>query len=295
MQQFSMTNSNDTGSLNRRCGGARGFMALVLLGSALALGGCSYWSKDDNALAFQEVPAEKLFAEAQLALDNGELADASKKFEEVERQHPYSPLARKAIVLSAYCYYETKDYVQAVEAGKRYITLHPTGEEADYAQYLIGISYYDQIVDVTRDQSAARNAFDALNEVVRRYPDSKYARAAQRKMDEARAQLAGKEMEIGRYYLTRNNYVAALNRFKAVVTDYQTTVHVEEALMRLTETYMAMGITSEAQNAAAILGHNYPTSQWYKDAYKLLQSGGLEPRGDAQSWLSKIWKATTGT
>lgn len=269
-------------------------LAASLVLAAAGLGGCSYFSKDEDPLAFQEEPADKLFGEAQTLLNNREWSEAAKKFEEVDRQHPYSPLARRSIVLSAYCYYQRREYDEAIAAGKRYITLHPTGEEADYAQYLVAISYYDQIPDVLRDQTKTQAALDALNEVVRRYPESQYARAASNKVEEARAQLAGKEMEVGRYYLKRQNYIAALNRFKTVVEQHQTTAHVEEALARLTETYLAMGIASEAQTAAAILGHNYPSSQWYKDSYALLQSNGLEPREDKGSWLSRVWKSTVG-
>ena len=203
---------------------------------------------------------------------------ASKKFEEVDRQHPYSEWARKSLIMSAYSYYQAGYYDSCVTAAKRYIALHPGSSDAAYAQYLIGASYYDQIPDITRDQGRTEKALAALDEVIRKYPTSEYANSAKEKLEVARDQLAGKEMQVGRYYLEKRNYTGAINRFKVVVTQYQTTRHVEEALARLTEAYMAMGIVGEAQTAAAVLGHNFPDSQWYKDAYELVKSGGLEPQ-----------------
>src|SRR3989440_2165539 len=188
--------------------------------------------------------------------------------------------------MSAFAYYESGDYDDSVTAAKRYVTLHPGSSDAAYAQYLIGISYFDQIPDVTRDQTRTDRAVSALDEVVRKYPTTEYAIAAKKRIDIARDQLAGKEMQIGRYYMERHNYTGAINRFKVVVTQYQTTRHVEEALMRLTEAYMALGIGPEAQTAAAVLGHNFPDSRWYKDAYTIVRSGGLEPAENEGSWIS---------
>lgn len=264
--------------------------ALVSL-AALGLGACS---SDDSELAFTEEPIAELYNEALNLLGEGDYAGAAKKFEDVERQHPYSVWARKAIVMSAFAYYQRREYDKTIQAGKRYLTLHPGSRDAPYAQYLIAQSYYDQIPDVTRDQSRTESALAALREVVRRYPETDYARDSRRKLREATDQLAGKQMEIGRYYLKQKSYVAALNRFKTVVKGYQTSSHIEEALMRLTEAYMAMGITSEAQTATAILGHNYPSSEWYKDAYVLLQRGGLEPREHKDSWMASVWKRARG-
>src|SRR2546421_5212022 len=192
--------------------------------------------------------------------------------------------------MSAFAYYESGDYDDSVTAAKRYVTLHPGSSDAAYAQYLIGISYFDQIPDVTRDQTRTDRAVSALDEVVRKYPTTEYAIAAKKRIDIARDQLAGKEMQIGRYYMERHNYTGAINRFKVVVTQYQTTRHVEEALMRLTEAYMALGIVPEAQTAAAVLGHNFPDSPWYKDAYGLVRGGGLEPYEDQGSWISKAFR-----
>jgi len=269
--------------------------ALLILCAGLIVFTAACSGNDDKFLVEEEVPLGPVYNEALLLLDEGKFKEAARKFDEVDRQHPYSQWARKAMIMSAYARYRARDYEEAIQSSKRYLALHPGSEDAAYAQFLIAQSYYEQIPDVTRDQTLTERALEAFREVSRRYPESKYARDSQTKLSEARNQLAGKEMEVGRYYLKRANYVAALNRFKKVVTDYQTTSHVEEALMRLTETYMAMGIASEAQTAAAILGHNYPESEWYKDAHALLQSGGLEPREDKKSFLSRTWKIVSGS
>ena len=182
-----------------------------------------------------------------------------------------------------------------VNSAKRYVTLHPGSPDAAYAQYLIGASYYDQILDVTRDQARTDKAIDALEEVVRKYPNSEYAIQAKKKIEIARDQLAGKEMEVGRYYLEHRDFIGAINRFKVVVTQYQTTRHVEEALVRLTESYVALGITDEAQTAAAVLGHNFPDSPWYKDAYNLVKKAGQEPNENKQSWISRAFSSPSAT
>jgi outer membrane protein assembly factor BamD len=225
-----------------------------------------------------------------------------KKFEEVERQHPYSEWARKALVMSAYSNYQAKEYEEAIAAAKRYVTLHPGSPDAAYAQYIIGSAYYDQIPDVTRDQARTEKAIEALDEVARKYPNTEYAISAKRKLDVARDQLAAREMMVGRYQMERRDFGGAINRFKVVVTQYQTTRHVEEALMRLTEAYMSIGVAAEAQTAAAVLGHNFPDSSWYQDAYKLVKSGGLEPAENKGSWISRAFsklspsaKVTTGS
>lgn len=269
---------------------------MVLL--AMSLAGCSnfggfsglesiFGKKDLPA----DQPADRLYNEGLYTLNVQENPkEAAKKFEEVDRQHPYSDWARKALLMSAYAFYSAGDYEQCVGAAKRYITLHPGSPDAAYAHYLIGASYYDEIPDVTHDQARTQKALAALEEVVRKYPTSEYAENAKQKIQVARDQLAGKEMQIGRYYLNRKDYTGAINRFKIVVTKYQTTRHVEEALERLTEAYMALGIVSEAQTAAAVLGHNFPDSNWYKDAYTLVKSGGVEPREDTGSWISRAFK-----
>jgi outer membrane protein assembly factor BamD len=259
---------------------------LILAG--VTLGGCSLFDKD---VVLPEEPADKLYNEGLYLLNNKKNPkDAAKKFEEVDRQHPYSEWARKALIMSAYAYYESGNYDDCINSARRYVTLHPGSPDAAYAQFLIGSSYFDQIPEISRDQERAEKAVQTLDEVVRKYPNSEYAVAAKRKIEMARDQLAGKEMEIGRYNLTQHNYIGAINRFKIVVTRYQTTRHVEEALLRLTEAYMALGIIDEAQTSAAVLGHNFPDSRWYKDAYALMQSKGLEPSENKGSWISRAFK-----
>jgi len=266
---------------------------------AVPLGACSsasevwdsttkIFSKDDT---FVEEPAEKLYNQGLfLVNEKRDPKEAAKKFEEVDRQHPYSDLARKSLLMSAYAYYQANEYDSCIGAATRYVTLHPGSPDAAYAQYLIAASHYDQIPDVSRDQTRTEKAIAALEEVVRKYPTSEYAVSAKQKLEAARDQLAGREMSVGRQYLQKRNFTGAINRFKTVVTRYQTTRHVEEALARLTEAYMAIGIVSEAQTAAAVLGHNFPDSPWYQDAYNLVKSGGYEPSEDQASWLSKTFK-----
>ncbi len=285
-----MSDSVSAPSRRRRLAGA---LAVALL--VLPLGGCGsmnflnwFGNKDD---VLPDEPADRLYNEGLFLLnEKKEFTDAAKKFEEVDRQHPYSEWARKALLMSAFAYYEARDYENAISAAKRYVTLHPGSPDAAYAQYLIGASYFDQIPDISRDQSRTEKAIAALEEVARKYPDSEYVVTAKRKIDVARDQLAGKEMEVGRFYLKKKNFTGAINRFKVVVTQYQTTRHVEEALERLTECYMALGIVQEAQTAAAVLGHNFPDSPWYKNAYALVKSGGLEPSEHEGSWISKAFK-----
>ncbi|HVX99552.1 MAG TPA: outer membrane protein assembly factor BamD [Pseudorhodoplanes sp.] len=274
-------------SVRVRGGRLRGFAAAAMV--ALALGACSMFG--DKDVNIPDDPADKLYNEGLYLLQQKkDYKAAAKKFEEVDRQHPYSEWARRALLMSAYAYYEGRDYDETVNAAKRYVTLHPGSPDAAYAQYLIGSAYFDEIPDITRDQARTEKALAALDEVARKYPTTEYAASAKKKMEMARDNLAGKEMEIGRYYLKKKDYVGAINRFKVVVTKYQTTRHVEEALMRLTEAYMSLGIVQEAQTAAAVLGHNFPDSPWYKDAYNLVKGGGVAPSENEGSWISKAFK-----
>ena len=235
-------------------------------------------------------PIAELYNAGLKALREREYRTAVKKFSEVERQHPYSRWATKAILMQAYAQYQRNKYDEAIAAAKRFITLHPGHKDAPYAYYLIALSDYERINDVKRDPTAARKALAALEEVARRYPDTPYARDAKRKAVLARDHLAGKEMEVGRYYLERKNYLAAINRFKTVVKDFQTSTQTPEALYRLTEAYLALGVRSEAQTAAAVLGYNFPKSQWYKDAYSLLNDQGLSPSENKGSWISRAFR-----
>src|SRR3984885_7443900 len=262
-------------------------LALAVLTGPVS--GCAWFKKDEDYVP--EDPADKLYNEGLFLLNNKEqYEDAAKKFDEVDRQNPYSDWGRKALLMGAFSYYQAQKYDDCINAAKRYVTLHPGSSDAAYAQYLIGASYYDQILDVFHDQARTEKTINALEEVIRKYPDTEYAVNAKKKINLARDQLAGKEMELGRFYMKKRDFTGAINRFKVVVTQYQTTRHVEEALARLAEAYMAIGIVSEAQTAAAVLGHNFPDSPWYKDAYNLVKSGGTEPTEDPGSYISKAFK-----
>jgi outer membrane protein assembly factor BamD len=235
---------------------------------------------------YVEQPPEQLYNTAFNLMREGEYPKAARAFDEVERQHPYSPWATQAQLMAAYAYYREELYDDAIIALERFIELHPGHRSVAYAYYLRALSYYDQIVDVSRDQRNTELALESLTEVVNRFPNTDYARDAALKLDLARDHLAGKEMTIGRFYLQRGQYLAAINRFRRVVELYQTTTHVPEALHRLTESYLALGVRDEAQSAAAVLGYNYPGSDWYQDSYKLLESEDLKPEKNEASWLN---------
>lgn len=232
-------------------------------------------------------PVADLYNKGLDFMKSGSYEKAVKQFEEVERQHPYSSWATRATLMAAYAQYQRNAYSEAILAAQRFVTLHPGHRDAAYAYYLIALSYYEQIADVKRDQSVTQKALAALDEISRRYPNTTYAKDAAAKALLARDHLAGKEMEVGRYYLKQQAYVAAINRFEKVIKEYQTTSHTPEALYRLVEAYLAVGVASEAQTAAAVLGHNYPGSDWYKDAYGLLQGSGLQPQENKASWISQ--------
>jgi outer membrane protein assembly factor BamD len=268
--------------------------AIALAAMLASLAGCSslstlFGQSDDEV--YVEEPADKLYNEGLYLLnDKKDFKSAAKKFEEVDRQHPYSDWARKSLIMSAFAYYEDAEYDESISAAKRYVTLHPGSPDAAYAQFLIGSSYFDRIPDISRDQDRTEKAVAELQEVVRKFPNTEYAVSAKKKIDIARDQLAGKEVDIGRWYMQKRDFTGAINRFKVVVTRYQTTRHVEEALMRLTEAYMTLGIVDEAQTSAAVLGHNFPDSPWYQDAYNLVKARGLEPTENKNSWISRAFK-----
>ncbi len=267
---------------------ARAMAMLLLTASLGACSGLNLFGKEETA---PDEAADRLYNEGLYLLNvKHDSKEAAKKFEEVDRQHPYSEWARKSLLMTAYAYYQGNAYDECVGAAQRYITLHPGSADAAYAQYLIGASNFEEIPDITRDQARTEKALGALEEVIRKYPTSEYAVSAKQKIEVARDQLAGKEMEIGRYYLDKKDYTGSINRFKVVVTRYQTTRHVEEALMRLTESYMALGIVEEAQTAAAVLGHNFPDSPWYQHAYTLVKNGGGQPTENQGSWISKAFR-----
>jgi outer membrane protein assembly factor BamD len=238
----------------------------------------------------KEEPAELLFNDGLARLKDQNFEAASKKFQEVDKQYPYTVWSKRSLLLSAYANFENRAYDDAIQFGRRYVSLYPADKDAAYAQYIVGMSYFNQILDVTRDQERAQRALLAMDELINRYPQSEYVPDARQRVAIARDQLAGKEMDVGRYYLKQRNYPGAINRFREVIVRYQTTRHVEESLMRVTEAYMAMGIVPEAQTAAAVLGHNFPDSPWYKDAFKLLDGGGVAPRENQESWISRAFR-----
>ena len=244
-------------------------LALLAFGLCACAGGAD---EED----YVERPVGDLYNQALDTLLAGDPREAARGFEEVERQHPYSEWATRGQLMSAYAFYRANAYDEAVNAARRFIDLHPGHKDVAYAYYLIGVCYYERISDVGRDQKMTADAYRAFEELIRRFPDSEYARDAELKADLARDHLAGKEMEIGRYYLHRGKYVAAINRFRTVVDNYQTTTHVPEALHRLTEAYLALGIEQEAERTAAVLGYNFPNSSWYVDSYALLTGEPVE-------------------
>jgi outer membrane protein assembly factor BamD len=277
--------------------------AAILAALMIALGGCSAGSAMKNLLGggsskealapdltkSDDQAVAELYNSGLASLNSNNYSTAAKKFAEVERLHPYSKWATKALLMQGFANYQGNKYGDAIDACQRFIQLHPGHVDTPYAYYLVALSQYEQIADVSRDQSQTQRALDSLDEVSRRFPDSKYAGDAKQKALLARDHLAGKEMEVGRYYLKKGSYLAGINRFKTVVTNYQTSSQTPEALYRLTEAYMALGVTSEAQTAAAVLGHNFPRSQWYKDAYQLVSSNGQAPLENQSSWISKLF------
>ena len=261
---------------------------------AVAMTGCDSISlpgigEGDELAQFQDKSVEALYNNAMDNLEAGWHNTAAQLFDELERQHPYSAWATKAQLMSAYSNYQQGAYDEAIIGLDRFIELHPGHRDVGYAYYLKGLSYYEQISDVGRDQKMTRLALATLRDIVKRFPDSPFARDARIKLELTQDHLAGKEMEIGRYYMRRREYLAAINRFKFVIEKYQTTRHVPEALHRVTESYLALGITDEAQMATAVLGYNYPGSSWYEDSYALLDQRSLSPQRKESSWLSWLW------
>jgi outer membrane protein assembly factor BamD len=259
----------------------------VILSAGALISGCqSDPDIDITKLGLNNDPPDVLYNQALANMKAGNMAEAARKFDAIDRENPFSEWARKALVMSTFVKYRQGKIDDALASGNRYMAQYPKSEDAAYVQYLIGLSYSKQISDVTQDQRASSKTIEAMQAVIDNYPDSEYADDAQAKIRYARDQLAGKEMQVGRYYLERKEYLAAVSRFRIVVEKYPNTNQIEEALARLVEAYYAMGIVEEAQTAAAVLGHNYPDSQWYADSFKLLQSGGAEPRENKGSWIS---------
>lgn len=264
--------------------GAR-FLGMAVLASALvACGG-------QRERPLDSYTAEEIFKQGELKLSSVRRPDeAIRYFQEVERLYPYSEFAKRALIMQAYAYHKAKKYEEARAAAQRYLDFYPGDEDAPYALYLMALSYYDQIDDVGRDQGVTFQALTGMRDVIEQYPDSDYARSAMLKFELAFDHLAAKEMEIGRYYLKRGNYTAAINRFRSVVQDFQTTTHTAEALHRLVEAYLALGFTQEAQTAGAILGYNYQSSPFYDDSFRLLKGRGLNPEAVGDSWLRAVYR-----
>jgi outer membrane protein assembly factor BamD len=289
----------------RRIGSNQGlFRFLLVAGLALQVSACETVSSSISSISSfnpfaspktssdlaKDEPAEVLFNDGLARLQSRNYEGAARKFSEVDKQYPYTSWSKRSLLLVAFSNYENRSYEDAISGAKRYVQLYPADKDAAYAQYLVGMSYFNQMPDITRDQERSQRALLAMDELINKYPQSEYVPDARQRVSIARDQLAGKEMDIGRYYLNQRNYPGSVNRFREVIVRYQTTRHAEEALMRLTEAYMAMGVVPEAQTAAAVLGHNYPDSQWYKDAFKLLESGGVAPRENEESWISRSFR-----
>lgn len=272
--------------------GFRTGQRVIALVAALALTACAAGTRDQE-IPIDSLPPEQIFNQAEAKLESNDPDDAAQLFSEVERLYPYSDWARRALIMSAFAYHEGGEYEQSRGAAQRYLDFYPADEDAAYAQYLIALSFYDQIDNVSRDQGVTFQALQALRTTIERYPDSEYANPALLKFDLALDHLAGKEMEIGRYYLKRGHFGAAINRFRVVVEDFQTTTHTPEALHRLVESYLSLGLNEDAQTAAAILGHNFEGTQWYQDSYALLTGRGLTTEAadkSSQSWLRSIYR-----
>jgi outer membrane protein assembly factor BamD len=265
------------------------YVVLAGLLAAGLLAGCA--TNNDAAKLINPDPPGKMYADADRLMNAGSFTDAAKKFEDVDRDHPYAPEARRAIVMAAYAYYKAGKYPEAIAAAQRYTALHPGTKDAALAHHIIASANFDEVKDPARDKTATRKALTELKMLRQRYPDSPYTKQAENRIRIAEDVLAASEMGVGRYYQNKNNLVAAMNRYKVVVTEYQTTTQVEEALYRLVETNMALGMVPDAQSAAAVLGHNFPNSEWYKNAYALLKSGGVSPQVNSGSWISKTLKA----
>ncbi|MTH36390.1 outer membrane protein assembly factor BamD [Paracoccus limosus] len=263
-----------------------------LVAAVLSVGlltGCGNTSKAPENL--ENFTADQIYKRGEYELENSRKPkDAVKYFSEVERLYPYSEWAKRALIMQAYSYHRAREYEDARGAAQRFIDTYPGDEDAAYAKYLLALSYYDQIDEIGRDQGLTFQALQALREVIEQYPNTEYARSAVLKFDLAFDHLAAKEMEIGRYYLKRGHYTAAINRFRVVVEEYQTTTHTPEALMRLVEAYLALGLNDQAQTAGAILGHNFRSSPFYEDAYQLLSSHGLKAEARGDSWLTKVYR-----
>jgi outer membrane protein assembly factor BamD len=269
-----------SGLITRRIATAVGLIALTACGSF-----------DPGKIgALDQYTAAEIFERGEYELERGQPDDAAEYFGEIERLYPYSDFAKRALIMRAFAFHKDGDYPNSRVSAQRYVDFYPTSEDAAYAQYLLAMSYYDQIDEIGRDQGLTFQALQALRAVIETYPDTEYARSSILKFDLAFDHLAAKEMEIGRYYLKRKHFAAAANRFRIVVEDFQTTTHTAEALHRLVESYLSLGLTDEAQTAGAILGHNYRSTEWYQDSFALLTGQGLSMTSSGDNWLSSVYR-----
>ena len=269
-----------SGLITRRIATAVGLIALTACGSF-----------DPGEIgALDQYTAAEIFERGEYELERGQPDDAAEYFGEIERLYPYSDFAKRALIMQAFAFHKDGDYPNSRASAQRYVDFYPTSEDAAYAQYLLAMSYYDQIDEIGRDQGLTLQALQALRVVIEIYPDTEYARSSILKFDLAFDHLAAKEMEIGRYYLKRKHFAAAANRFRIVVEDFQTTTHTAEALHRLVESYLSLGLTDEAQTAGAILGHNYRSTEWYQDSFALLTGQGLSMTSSGDNWLSSVYR-----
>ena len=268
---------------------------LVVILSVALIASCGSKASDKarrGLIPMETFTAEQIFERGEYELSDNKPEEAAFYFSEIERLYPYSEWTQRALIMQAYSFHKGELYAESRAASQRFIDFYPSDDDAAYAQYLLALSYYDQIDEVGRDQGLTFQALQALRKVIETYPDSEYAASAKLKFDLAFDHLASKEMEIGRYYLRREHYSASIKRFRVVVEDFQTTTHTPEALHRLVEAYLSLGLTDEAQTAGAILGHNYQSTDWYQDSYKLLTAQGLYPKAEGSSWLSQVYRQT---
>jgi outer membrane protein assembly factor BamD len=267
------------------CGGGDG-------GGLFGGGGGGLFAARDRQAPLEELDAQTIYQQGEAELENDRPDRAAELFIEVERLHPYSDWARRGLIMAAFAYHQDRDYENSRIAAQRFLDFYPADEDAAYAQYLLALSYYDQMDQIGNDTSITYQALQELREVIERYPDSDYTQDAVLRFDVAFDQLAASEMEVGRYYLRREHYTAAINRFRIVVEEFQTTSHTPEALLRLVEAYLALGLTDEAQTAGAILGYNFQGSPFYDDAFRQLTGQGLAPEAAGESWLREVWDQT---
>ncbi len=292
---FTMRNLDLRAGLNLFRPQCRLFAAIALTLPLAACGGLdsinptTWFAEKYHTTLDPDIPPEMLYDRGLAHLHNRDYEKAGKTFADLDKKFPFTQWQRKALLMATFSQYQDGKYDDAIGSATRYITLFPNTADTPYVYYLEAMSHYNLIPDVTRDQERAQKAFDLFKQVVEKYPKSEYAEDSRYKMQVTRDQLAGKDMEIGRYYLHERNFTAAINRFREVLAKYQTTRHAEEALLRLVEAYLALGIVNEAQTAAAVLGHNFPDSPWYKDAFARLKENGVAPQEDQNSWISKAF------